>query len=233
MPNLKFHIRPNIIQGSNLSHQGSSDSNVFIEYNNYYPEGTNVSAYRIEAELSLSNVVVNDDLSVSFTYGGIQLVRAYSRFSTSPVGYQVEKTLYKGDGSIAWKYTSDIASQFDSGYIQVAGTEPKRYTVPANGSISIPEVKAFGWLASAKVSDQCEVYVGGTVTNVIPTYKPNGLRKNGEWKGVVTLSLSSHIRKNGQWVDVGTEDIDTIEHTNSGNSRQRQGGQWKQVGPFS
>ena len=233
MANLKFHIRPNIIQGSNLSHQGSSDSNVFIEYNNYYPEGTNVSAYRIEAELSLSNVVVNNDLSVSFTYGGIQLVRAYSRFSTSPVGYQVVKTLYKGDGSVAWSHSDDIASPFDSGYIQVAGTTPKTYTVPANGSISIPEVKAFGWLASAKVSDQCDVYVGGTVTNVIPTYKPNGLRKNGEWKGVVTLSLSSHIRKNGQWVDVGTEDIATIEHPNSGNSRHRQGGQWKQVGPFS
>ena len=233
MPNLKFHMRPDIIQGGNLSNQGSTDSNVFIEYDNFYPAGTKVSAYRIEAELALSNVTINDDLSVTFTYGGIQLVRAYTKFSTTPVGYQIEKTLFKGDNSIAWKHSDDIASMFDSGYIKVAGTTPKTYTVPANGSISIPEVKAFGWLATGEVSDQCDVYVGGTVTNTIPTYKPNGLRKNGEWKGVVTLSLSSHIRKNGQWIDVGTEDIATIEHTNSGNSRQRQGGQWKQVGPFS
>ena len=226
-------MRPDIIQGGNLSNQGSTDSNVFIEYDNFYPAGTKVSAYRIEAELALSNVTINDDLSVTFTYGGIQLVRAYTKFSTTPVGYQIEKTLFKGDNSIAWKHSDDIASMFDSGYIKVAGTTPKTYTVPANGSISIPEVKAFGWLATGEVSDQCDVYVGGTVTNTIPTYKPNGLRKNGEWKGVVTLSLSSHIRKNGQWIDVGTEDIATIEHTNSGNSRQRQGGQWKQVGPFS
>lgn len=233
MPNLKFHIRPNIIQGGNLSNQGSSDSNVFIEYDNFYPAGTKVSAYRIEAELALSNVIVNDDLSVTFTYGGIQLVRAYTKFSTTPVGYQIEKTLFKGDDSIAWKHTDDIASMFDTGFIRVAGTSPKTYTVPANGSISIPEVKAFGWLSTGQVSDQCDVYVGGTVTNTIPTYKPNGLRKNGVWKGVVTLSLSSHIRKNGQWIDVGSEDIGTIEHVNSGNSRHREGGQWKQVGPFN
>lgn len=233
MANLSFKLTPRIIQGDDLSAQGSSDGYVYIEYNNFYPAGTNVSAYRIEANLSLSNVTVNDDLSVTFTYGGIQYVRAYSRFSTAPVGYNVTKTLWDGDGNQKWQLASDIASSFDTGQIRVAGTEPKTYTVPANGSIDIPELKAFRWLSSAVVSDECEVFVGGKVTNIIPTYKPNGIRKNGEWKSVLELKLSTHIRKNGQWKDVGTENVSTIDATNEGNTRRRKNGTWKQESPFS
>lgn len=232
MANLSFKLTPRIIQGGNLSSQGSSDSNVFIEYNNFYPAGTNVSAYRIEANLSLSNVTVNDDLSVTFTYGGIQYVRAYTRFSTSPVGYNVTKTLWDGNGGQKWQLTSDIASSFDTGQIRVAGTEPRTYTVPANGSIDIPEIKAFRWLFSAVVSDECEVYVGGKVTNIIPTYKPNGIMKNGEWKSVQQLKLSTFIRTSGNWDDVGTEQVATIGQANKGHTRRRQSGQWKQEGPF-
>lgn len=233
MANLQFGIRPVILQGENLSVVHSSDSDVFIEYNNFYPAGNNVSAYRIEAKLALSNVKVNEDLSVEFDYGGIQSVRAYSRFATTPVGYNVEKTLYRGDSSIAWKHTDDIAASFDSGHVSVATQPVQHYKVPANGSITLPEVKAFGWLAVAQVSDGCDVYVGGKVTNVIPTYKPNGLRKNGEWKSVQTLSLSSYLRKNNTWKDVGVEDVATINHDNKGNTRRRRSGVWKQEAPFS
>ena len=76
MANLRFNIRPVIIQGENLSSVISSDSDTAITYNNYYPIGTHVSTYRIEAKLALSNVTVHDDLSISFDYGGIQSVRA-------------------------------------------------------------------------------------------------------------------------------------------------------------
>lgn len=233
MPNLKFNIREHIIQGDDLSKVESADDNVMIEYNNYYPAGTHVSTYRIEAQLDLANVTVHDDLSVSFDYGGIKGVRAHTTYSTVVKGYNVDKTLSKGDGSIAWHQNSDIGAMFDSGWVTVATRERQHYVVPPNGSISIPEEKAFHWLSRALVSDECEVFVGGTVTNVIPTYKPNGLRKNGEWKSVLELKLSTHIRKSGQWKDVGTENVATIDAANEGNTRRRKSGTWKQESPFS
>lgn len=233
MANLKFGLRPVILQGANLSATESKDDAVFIEYNNYYPYDVHVATYRIGARLALSNVTVNDDLSVEFDYGGIQSVRAYSTYSSSPVGYNITNTLYKGDNSVAWSKTLDIASSFDSGNVSVATQTTKHYKVPPNGTITIPEIKAFRWLLSAVVSDECEVYVGGTVTNIIPTYKPNGLRKAGQWKGVQPLKLSTYIRKSGAWSDVGTENVSTIGQANKGQTRRRQSGQWKQEAPFS
>ena len=233
MANLRFNIRHNIIQGDNLSKVESADDNVMIEYNNYYPIGTHVSTYRIEAKLALSNVTVHDDLSISFDYGGIQSVRARTTWSSSSVGYNVNKHFYKGDGTVAWEQSSDIAAAFDTGDIAVAPQPTQRYTVPPNGSINIPEIKAFRWLSEAVISDECEVFVGGTVTNVIPTYKPNGLRKSGEWKSVQELKLSTYIRTSNNWNDVGTEQVATIGQVNKGHTRRRQGGEWKQERPFS
>ena len=233
MANLRFNIRPVIIQGENLSSVISSDSDTAITYNNYYPAGTHVSTYRIEAKLALSNVTVHDDLSISFDYGGIQSVRAHTTWSSSSVGYNVNKHFYKGDGTVAWEQSSDIAAAFDTGDIAVAPQPTRRYTVPPNGSIDIPEIKAFRWLSEAVISDECEVFVGGTVTNVIPTYKPNALRKSGEWKSVQELKLSTYIRREEHWNDVGTEQVATIGHVNKGQTRRRQGGEWKQEHPFS
>ena len=233
MANLRFNIRPVIIQGDDLASVISSDSDTAITYNNYYPAGTHVSTYRIEAKLALSNVTVHDDLSISFDYGGIQSVRAHTTWSSSSVGYNVNKHFYKGDGTVAWEQSSDIAAAFDTGDIAVAPQPTRRYTVPPNGSIDIPEIKAFRWLSEAVISDECEVFVGGTVTNVIPTYKPNGLRKSGEWKSVQELKLSTYIRREEHWNDVGTEQVATIAHVNKGNTRRRQSGEWKQERPFS
>lgn len=233
MANLRFNIRPVIIQGDDLASVISSDSDTAITYNNYYPAGTHVSTYRIEAKLALSNVTVHDDLSISFDYGGIQSVRARTTWSSSSVGYNVNKHFYKGDGTVAWEQSSDIAAAFDTGDIAVAPQPTRRYTVPPNGSIDIPEIKAFRWLSEAVVSDECEVFVGGTVTNVIPTYKPNGLRKSGEWKSVQELKLSTYIRTSGNWNDVGTEQVATIGQVNKGQTRRRQAGEWKQESPFS
>ena len=233
MPNLRFNIRPVIIQGDDLASVISSDSDTAITYNNYYPAGTHVSTYRIEAKLALSNVTVHDDLSISFDYGGIQSVRAHTTWSSSSVGYNVNKHFYKGDGTVAWEQSSDIAAAFDTGDIAVAPQPTRRYTVPPNGSIDIPEIKAFRWLSEAVISDECEVFVGGTVTNVIPTYKPNGLRKNNEWKSVQELKLSTYIRTQGNWKDVGTEQVATIGQVNKGQTRRRQGGEWKQERPFA
>ena len=84
-----------------------------------------------------------------------------------------------------------------------------------------------------KLSDECEVFVGGTVTNVIPTYKPNALRKNNEWKSVQELKLSTYIRTSSTWNDVGTEQVATIGQVNKGHTRRRQGGEWKQERPFA
>ena len=225
-------MRPVIIQGSNLDNTHSSNDTIYIEYNNYYPAGTLVSKYRIEAKLDLANVTVNDDLSVSFDYGGIQSVRAYTTHSTYARGYSFNKTLYKGDGSQAWNLNSDIATPFDSGWISVATQPRQHYVVPPNGSITIPEIKAFGWLARAVVSDQCDVYVGGKVTNVIPMYQPNGLRKSNEWKAVQFLQQSTWLRTSNNWTDVGHEQIATIGHVNKGQTRRRQSNQWKQEGMF-
>ena len=233
MANLRFNIRPVIIQGDDLSSVISSDSDTAITYNNYYPAGTHVSTYRIEAKLALSNVTVHDDLSISFDYGGIQSVRAHTTWSSLSVGYNVNKHFYKGDGTVAWEQSSDIATSFDTGDIAVAPQPTRRYTVPPNGSINIPEIKAFRWLSEAVISDECEVFVGGTVTNVIPTYKPNGLRKNNEWKSVQELKLSTYIRTQGNWNDVGTEQVATIGQVNKGHTRRRQSGEWKQERPFA
>ena len=233
MANLRFNIRPVIIQGDDLASVISSDSDTAITYNNYYPAGTHVSTYRIEAKLALSNVTVHDDLSISFDYGGIQSVRAHTTWSSSSVGYNVNKHFYKGDGTVAWEQSSDIAAAFDTGDIAVAPQPTRRYTVPPNGSIDIPEIKAFRWLSEAVISDECEVFVGGTVTNVIPTYKPNGLRKNNEWKSVQELKLSTYIRTSSNWNDVGTEQVATIGQVNKGHTRRREGGEWKQERPFA
>lgn len=232
MAELRFNLRPHIIQGSDLDKTYSANDTIYIEYNNYYPAGTLVSKYRIEARLDLSNVTVHDDLSVSFDYGGVQAVRAYTTHSTYVTGYNVTKYLYKGDNSIAYQNASDIGAMFDTGWINVATQTRQHYMIPPNGSISIPEIKAFRWLLTAVVSDECEVYVGGTVTNVIPTYKPNGIRKNGEWKSIQGLKLSTYIRTSNSWSDVGTEQVATIGQTDKGQTRRRQGGQWKQEGPF-
>ena len=233
MADIRFNIRPVIIQGSDLSRVESSGDKIMIEYNNYYPAGRLVSVYRIEARLDLANVTVHDDLSVSFDYGGIQAVRAYTTQSTTVQGYNVDKTLMRGnDLTTAWHQNSDIGAMFDSGWISVTTQPRQHYVVPPNGSISIPEVKAFSWLAQAVVSDHCDVFVGGTVTNIIPTYQPNGLRKSNEWKAVQLLKQSTWLRTSNNWNDVGHEQIATIGHVNTGQTRRRQNTQWKQEGMF-
>ena len=232
MAEISFNMRPVIIQGANLDRTYSSNDTIYIEYNNYYPAGTLVSKYRIEAKLDLANVTVNNDLSVSFDYGGIQAVRAYTTHSTSAKGYNVGKTLYKGNGEHAWALSSDIGVAFDSGWISVATQSRQHYVVPPNASINIPEIKAFGWAADAQVDDQCDVYVGGHVTNIIPTYQPNGLRKSNEWKAVQLLQQSTWVRTSNNWLDVGHEQIATIGHVNTGQTRRRQSNQWKQEGMF-
>lgn len=232
MPEISFNMRPVIIQGANLDNTHSENDYIYIEYNNYYPAGRLVSKYKIEARLDLVNIKVNDDLSVSFDYGGIQSVRASTTMSTTVQGYNVNKTLYRGDGSIAWQQNSDIGSMFDSGWITVATQPRKHYNVPPNGSITIPEIKAFGWLSSAVVSDQCDVYVGGTVTNIIPMYQPNGLRKSNQWQAVQFLKQSTWIRNSNNWSDVGHERISYIGRDNTGQTRRRQSLIWKQEGMF-
>lgn len=233
MANIQFNIRPVIIQGANLSRVLSSDDYIMIEYNNYYPAGRLVSTYQIEAMLDLANVTVHDDLSVSFDYGGIQAVRAHTTMSTSVQGYNVNKTLMRGnDLSVVWSQNSDIGSIFDSGWVSVTTRPRQHYVVPPNGSISIPEEKAFSWLLRAVVTDHCDVFVGGTVTNIIPTYKPNGLRKSNEWKAVQFLKQSTWLRNSSNWLDVGNEQIAYIGRENKGQTRRRQSNAWKQEGMF-
>ena len=233
MADIRFNIRPVIIQGSNLSRVESSGDYIMIEYNNYYPAGRLVSTYQIEAKLDLANVTVNDDLSVSFDYGGIQAVRAHTTMSTSVQGYNVNKILMRGnDLSFAWTQNSDIGTMFDSGWVSVATRPRQHYVVPPNGSISMPEEKAFSWLAQAVVSDHCDIFIGGTVTNIIPTYQPNGLRKSGEWKSVQLLKQSTWLRNSSNWLDVGNEQIAYIGKTNKGQTRRRLSYVWKQEGMF-
>ena len=233
MADIRFNIRPVIIQGSNLSRVESSGDYIMIEYNNYYPEGRLVSTYQIEAKLDLANVTVNDDLSVSFDYGGIQAVRAHTTMSTYVQGYNVNKILMRGnDLSFAWTQNSDIGTMFDSGWVSVATRPRQHYVVPPNGSISMPEEKAFSWLAQAVVSDHCDIFIGGTVTNIIPTYQPNGLRKSGEWKSVQLLKQSTWLRNSSNWLDVGNEQIAYIGKTNKGQTRRRLSYVWKQEGMF-
>ena len=58
-------------------------------------------------------------------------------------------------------------------------------------------------------------------------------RKNNEWKSVQELKLSTYIRTQGNWNDVGTEQVATIGQVNKGQTRRRQGGEWKQERPFA
>lgn len=233
MADIRFNIRPVIIQGADLSRVESSGDYIMIEYNNYYPDGRLVSTYRIEARLDLTNVVVHDDLSVSFDYGGIQAVRAHTTMNTTVQGYNVVKTLMRGnDLSIVWQQNSDIGAMFDSGWISVATRPIQHYVVPPDGSITIPEEKAFSWILRAVVTDHCDVFVGGTVTNVIPMYRPNGLRKSNEWKAVQFLKQSTWIRTSNNWNDVGHERIAYIGRDNTGQTRRRQTAVWKQEGMF-
>ena len=234
MANLQFKIRTDVREGANLQGINSSDSDISIDYNNYYPAGTHVSSYRISAKLALSNVTVNDDLSVEFDYGGIQSVRAKTTYTTSYKAYNTHKYIYNNSGETVWDLNSDIGTAFDSGDINVATQEVKHYKVPANTTINIPEIEAFHWYCTGDVAnDRCLVYVGGTVTNVIPNYKPNGLRKSNEWKSIQELQLSTYIRQSNSWNDVGSEDVATKGQENKGHTRRRQGGKWLQENPFS
>jgi hypothetical protein len=232
MAEISFNMRPQIIQGANLSRTYSSNDTIYIEYDNYYPAGRLVSKYRIEARLDLDNITVHDDLSVSFDYGGIQAVRAHTTMSTSVQGYNVDKILDNGNLQRVWNLNSDIGASFDSGWINVATQPRQHYVVPPNGSVTIPEIRAFKWLANAVVSDECAVFVGGHVTNIIPTYQPNGLRKSNEWKAVQFLQQSTWIRTSNNWNDVGHEQIAYIGRENTGQTRRRQSGVWKQEGMF-
>ena len=233
MAEIRFNIRPVISLGDNLSRVESSNDYIMIEYNNYYPAGRLVSTYRIELRLDLANVTVNDDLSVSFDYGGIQAVRAHTTMSTTVQGYNVDKTLMRGnDLSTAWHQNSDIGASFDSGWISVNTRPRQHYVVPPDGTISIPEEKAFSWLSRAVVSDHCDIFVGGTVTNIIPMYQPNGLRKSNEWKAIKELKQSTWLRTSNNWNDVGHEQIAFIGRENKGQTRRRQSSIWKQEGMF-
>lgn len=233
MANLQFKIRTDVREGSDLQGINSSDSDISIDYNNYYPAGTHVSSYRISAHLALSNVTVNDDLSIDFDYGGIQSVRAKTTYTTTHKAYNVHKYIYNNTGATVWQLNSDIGTAFDSGDINVATQPVKHYHVPPNGTIDIPEIEAFHWYCTgAQASDRCVVYAGGTVSNIIPNYKPNGLRKSNEWKSVQELQFSTYIRKSNVWEDVGSEDIATKGQENKGQTRRRQGGKWKQENPF-
>ena len=233
MSEIRFNIRPVIIKGDDLSRVESSNDHIMIEYNNYYPAGRLVSTYQIEARLDLANVTVNDDLSVEFDYGGIQAVRAHTTISTTVQGYNVDKTLMRGNNlSTAWRQNSDIGVAFDSGWISVTTRPRQHYVVPPDGSINIPEEKAFSWLSQAVVSDHCDVFVGGTVTNIIPMYQPNGLRKSNEWQAVQLLNQSTWLRTTNNWYDVGHEQISYIGRENKGQTRRRQSNLWKQEGMF-
>lgn len=232
MADISFNMRPVIIQGADLVNTYSSDDTIFIEYNNYYPAGTLVSKYRIEAHLDLTNVTVHDDLSVSFDYGGIQSVRAYTTYSTYSRGYNVDKILDNGNLQRVWNLNSDIGLSFDSGLISVATQPRQHYVVPPNGEITIPELRAFKWLSNAVISDECAVFVGGKVTNIIPMYQPNGLRKSNEWKAIQFLQQSTWLRTSNNWSDVGHERIAYIGRDNTGQTRRRQSSIWKQEGMF-
>lgn len=236
MGQLQFRMRPRIIQGSDLGGVYSSDDTCRVVFKNYYPNNNPVADYKVEAILALEHVVVNDDLSIEFDYAGINKIRALTTWATSrPVGYDIAKTLYDADGIPVWSHTDDIASSWDSNWHVVSQIEKKHYKVEPGQSISIPEVKAFRWLSQAKVSDEFEMFVGGTVTNTIHTYKPNGLYTGQFWDQIQNhpTDKSTFIYKGENWVDVGTERTAWAGMVDKGYTRRYQGGYWLQESPFT
>lgn len=237
MGNLQFIIRPRIIQGGDLAGIYSSDDTCRIVYKNYYPNNSPVADYRVECILALNNLVQNEDLSIEFDYGGIKKVRAQTTWATGrPVGYNVTKTLYKGsDDSVIWSHTDDIASSWDSGWYELEQSNVGHFKLGAGESIQIPEVKAFRWLSRAQVSDECEVFVGGTVTNTINGYKPNGLYTGTYWNQIHNnpTTQSTFVHNGTDWVDVGTEVTLWASQPNKGHTRRYQGGYWLQEAPFT
>lgn len=233
---LMFKMRPRIIQGSNLGGIYSADDTCRVVFKNYYPNNVPVADYLVEAILALENVTVNDDLSVEFDYAGIKKIRAQTTWATSrPVGYNITDTLFKPDDTQAWSFTHDIAAAWDSGYHDITPIEKQHYKVPAGGSISIPEIKAFRWLSRATVSDEFEMFVGGSVTNTIDTYKPNGLYTGTYWNQIQNYptTQSTFVFKGENWVDVGTETTAYAGHVDKGHTRRYQGGFWLQESPFT
>ena len=236
--NLYFKIRPRIIQGDDLGGVYSADDTCRIVYKNYYPNGVPVADYCVEAILDLRNLVVNEDLSIEFDYAGIKQVRARTTWATSrPVGYNITKTVYNANDQVVWSHTDDIASAWDSGYLNVPNVEPTHVKVEAGATIQVPEVKAFRWLSKASVSDECEIFVGGTVTNTIDTYKPNGLYTGTFWNQIqnnpTTQSTFVYKTDGNNWVDVGTETTAYAGHVDKGHTRRYQGGYWLQESPFT
>jgi hypothetical protein len=237
MGKLQFSMRPRIIQGDDLAGIYSSDDTCRIVYKNFYPQHTPVADYRVECILALNNFVQNEDLSIEFDYGGIKKVRAQTTWATSrPVGYNITKTLYKGsDDSVLWTHTDDIASSWDSGWHELEQSNVGHFKVGAGQTIDIPEVKAFRWLSRALVSDECEVFVGGHVTNTIDGYKPNGLYTGTYWNQIQNnpTTQSTFVHNGENWVDVGTEVTLWASQPNKGHTRRYQGGFWLQEAPFT
>lgn len=236
MGKLQFRMRPRIIQGDNLAGIYSSDDTCRIVYKNYYPQHTPVADYSVTAVLALNNLVQNDDLSIEFDYGGIKQVRAQTTWATSrPVGYNISKTLYDGNDKQLWAQTHDIASAWDSNWINLEQSNIGHFKVEAGQTITIPEVKAFRWLSRALVSDECEVFVGGEVTNTIDGYKPNGLYTGTYWNQIQNnpTTQSTFVHDGTNWHDVGTEVTAWASHPDKGHTRRYQGGFWLQEAPFA
>lgn len=237
MGKLQFSMRPRIIQGDDLAGIYSSDDTCRIVYKNFYPQHTPVADYRVECILALNNLVQNEDLSIEFDYGGIKKVRAQTTWATGrPVGYNVAKRLYNGsDDRLLWGQTHDIASPWDSAWIDLEQSNIGHFKVGAGQTITIPEVKAFRWLSSALISDECEVFVGGHVTNTIDGYKPNGLYTGTYWNQIQNnpTTQSTFVHNGENWVDVGTEVTLWASQPNKGHTRRYQGGYWLQEAPFT
>lgn len=236
MSRLQFRVRPRILQGSDLGGIYSGDDNCRVVFKNYYPYNVPVADYRVEAVLALENVVVNDDLSIEFDYAGVKQIRALTTWATDkPVGYNITKTLFKSDDSVAWSGTHDIASSWNSPWLPVGQIVKQHFKVEAGQTINIPEVKAFRWLSRASVSDEFEMFVGGTVANTIDTYKPNGLYTGTFWNQIQNnpTTQSTFIYKGENWVDVGTERTAWAGQIDKGYTRRYQGGFWLQESPFT
>ena len=238
MSNYEIGGRVEIIQGALLKEKGSNNAQFYAEFRNTLSvAGADVARYRVEINADIRNVVENEDSSITLDFYGISSYRAYTTFanqSTSvPLTYSLDvDKANNGTLSRAWTLEGELSHPFDSGLIHVdtEGTKAIKVTIPAGQSVAIPERKVAHWLANApSISDEFNVYVGGSITNTNPPlYTPMAVRDGGKMKSNNKNGKNNKVRLGKTLTTIAKENYATVSQPNKGHMRIRDAGSMKQ-----
>lgn len=201
-----------IIQGSLFKSQNSSNTSVWVDFENTLGDGTWLADYRVKINYNISNETLNTDGSITFTYGGVSSVEIYTTRTAgitagASTNYQIYNYDDSGHKTLLWQYSPDLGAPFNSGKltnlpITVQGTGT--YTIPRGGSIEIPKTRVANFYNdSALIDDEADLYLGGTFTNPLPpAYIPCSTFRKGSYQSNDIRNRKNQIYNGTKFVNV-------------------------------